>query len=227
MTARQSADWTAVERDFRAGILSLRELGKLHGLNHVTIKKKADRLGWERSLAEKIHQKADALVLASATNSGGANTKANAANAVAERQTIEANASVIAEVRLRHRRDIAGLREVANSLTEEIRLQCSDPSLLKAMADMLRNPNEFGQDRQNDILQKMISLTNRADVVRKLAETQRLLVGLEREAFGMDLKGAEPPQQNSFSVWLANMHERPSAALPVVTCEQLRSDDDR
>ena len=42
-------DWLAVERDYRAGLLSLRELGQKHGCSHSTIANFASRHGWTRA----------------------------------------------------------------------------------------------------------------------------------------------------------------------------------
>ena len=37
-------DWEAVERDFRAGIMSLRQMAEQHGVNHVAITRLARKL---------------------------------------------------------------------------------------------------------------------------------------------------------------------------------------
>jgi uncharacterized protein YjcR len=41
-------DWLAIERDYRAGLLSLRALGEKHGCSHSTIANFASRHGWAR-----------------------------------------------------------------------------------------------------------------------------------------------------------------------------------
>ena len=55
-------DWEAIERAYRAGLLSFREIASSQGITHVAINKRAKRDGWERNLKAKIHAKADALV---------------------------------------------------------------------------------------------------------------------------------------------------------------------
>jgi hypothetical protein len=44
----RSIDWDAVERDYRAGRLSLRQLGQKHRCSHSTIANFASRHGWRR-----------------------------------------------------------------------------------------------------------------------------------------------------------------------------------
>ena len=41
-------DWLAIERDYRAGELSLRALAEKHGCSHSTIANFAGRHGWSR-----------------------------------------------------------------------------------------------------------------------------------------------------------------------------------
>ena len=46
-------DWAAVEVDYRAGRLSLRELGEKHGCSHSTIANFASRHAWSRNACEQ------------------------------------------------------------------------------------------------------------------------------------------------------------------------------
>lgn len=45
---RLSTDWCAVERDYRTGSLSLREMSLKHGCSHSAIANRAGRNGWTR-----------------------------------------------------------------------------------------------------------------------------------------------------------------------------------
>jgi hypothetical protein len=55
---------------------------------------------------------------------------------------------------------------------------------------MLRAPDEYGTDRLNDAYMKAISLPQRIKGVKELAETLKTLIGLEREAYGLDANAA-------------------------------------
>ena len=50
---KPAIDWEAVERDYRAGILSVREIGAKCGCTHTAINKRAKRDGWERERAAR------------------------------------------------------------------------------------------------------------------------------------------------------------------------------
>ena len=47
--ARSSTDWEAIERDYRAGAKSVREIAKAHSVSDTAIRKKATAQGWVRS----------------------------------------------------------------------------------------------------------------------------------------------------------------------------------
>ena len=45
---KRIVDWEAIEREYRAGVLSVSEIARQHGIAHPTIFKKAKAFGWER-----------------------------------------------------------------------------------------------------------------------------------------------------------------------------------
>jgi hypothetical protein len=47
-------DWEAIERDYRAGHLSIRHLAAKHGIPESTVRSKANSLGWERDLTDAV-----------------------------------------------------------------------------------------------------------------------------------------------------------------------------
>ena len=131
----------------------------------------------------KIQAKADELVTKSAVTSV-VTTEAR----IAERQVIEANAQAVADIRLAHRHDIRRARTLTNALLAELELQ-TDPrtlDLLHELGELLRNEDDNGQDRRNDLYMKVISLSERSKTMKTLADSLRLVVDMERTAFGMD-----------------------------------------
>lgn len=50
-------DWAAVERDYRTGQYSNRELARIHGPSEGAIRKRAADGGWTRDLSEQIRQR--------------------------------------------------------------------------------------------------------------------------------------------------------------------------
>jgi len=142
-------DWEGVERDYRAGILTLRQISDAYGTSHVSVFNRAKKEGWDRDLAAKIAAKAEALL-----NKQNLNEKIN--DSLSERQIVESNAQVVAIVALAHRRDIKGLRDLAARYKDELE-ECEDDlqkraAILKTLTDvqtrLIQTEREaYGMDR--------------------------------------------------------------------------------
>jgi 2-oxoglutarate dehydrogenase complex dehydrogenase (E1) component-like enzyme len=179
-----AVDWERIELDYRAGVLSLREIASLHsGTNHVAITRRAKKEGWTRDLAAKIKAKADDLVTRQAVT-----PDVTAQRVASERQVIEANAEQIARVRGEHRGDISRVRTLGLTLLAELEGQSADIETLNNLGEMLRAPDESGMDRLNDLYRKIISTPSRVDSAKKVAETLKHAITMEREAYGLDEK---------------------------------------
>lgn len=186
------ADWEKIELDYRAGIKTLRQIADENGITHGAINKRAKRDGWERDLSEKIQKKADALVSKAAVSK-----QVSKESKASERQIVDANANAVADVRLAHRKDASRARTLTNRLFDELEKQ-TDPetlALLEDLGDMLRREDPKGQDKMNDLYQKVIGLSERSKTMKVLADTFRVLVDIERTAFGMDIN-EKPPETN-------------------------------
>ncbi len=206
-TIKPSIDWQAIERDYRAGVLSYAEIGKLHGVSKGRICQVAKAKGWEQDLKAKIHAKAEAKL-----NAAAVNASINVFEQVTQQQVIEAGSDRIARVRLEHRQDINRARGLANALMAELEAQTFDGVLMGQLGELMRSPGEDGADRLNDIYKKVISTPGRVDTAKKLIETLKSVVSMEREAYGIDSVPVETPA-DSISVFLASMKR---SALPVV-----------
>ena len=184
----RAVDWERIELDYRAGIKTLRQIAEENGISHVAINKRAKRDGWTRDLSAKIQSKAEELVTKElVTKAVTTETK------MAERQVIEVAAQAVADVRLAHRRDIHRARNLANALLDELEKQ-TDPITLALLADLgelLRNPDDKGMDKLNDLYHAIIALPERSKTMKVLVESLQKLVDMERTAFGMDAKGAD------------------------------------
>lgn len=193
---KTAPDWERIEADYRAAAKSLREIASEQGLSEGAIRKRAKRDGWERDLRDKVRSKADALVRTEVVRSEVRTESALAT----ERQTVEVEAQVQARVRLTHRADIARFRRLCLSLLAELEAETADIDLFRQLGEMLRSEDDKGQDRRNDLYQKVISSAGRVDSLKKLSETLKHLIGLEREAFGIASVEEKPGAQGADDV---------------------------
>lgn len=203
--SRPGVDWERIELDYRAGIKSLREIADGSGTSHVNIAKRAKKLGWTRDLTAKIQSKADALV-----NAALVNTPVNNASPAAERETVDAAASTQASVRLAQRADIERCRSICMGLMTELEQQSVAPELLTDVAVILRNApaEEMTKDQRVKLAEaagKASSLGGRSSTMRALSESLRVLIGLERQAFGIRDEMPEPPVKGMEQVTTAEL----------------------
>jgi hypothetical protein len=183
-TKRKVIDWEAVEMQYRAGTRSLKEIGAEFGVSDAGIIKRAKRDGWARDLKAKIQAKADAKVSASLVSA-----EVSAGRKLTEQVVVEANANAQATVRLAHRNDISRGRRLAIALLEELEQETGNIDLFHELGELLRNEDDKGQDKRNDLYMKIISSAGRVDSMKKLADTMKTLISMEREAYGIKDEG--------------------------------------
>lgn len=189
MAATKKVDYARIEPGWRAGILSPRQLAAQYTeetgdpVSHAAIVNHFKKAGIDRDLAAKIRAKADAMVTQAMVTG-----KVTPQPAVPERQVIEDNATQIASVRISHRKDIARARSVAANLLTELELQTGPDAaaMLADLGELMRSPDDKGQDKLAEIYQKVISLPGRVKTMKDMGDSMRVLIGLEREAYGID-----------------------------------------
>lgn len=186
MAAPKKVDYEAIEPGWRAGIKSPSQLAADYtartGVNvsRSAIIKHFERLGVPRDLSAKVHAKAEAMV-AEAMVTG----KVSTATTLTDSVVIDSAATEVATVRLAHRSDINRGRRLCMSLLAELEAQTSDVPALQRLGKILRSEDDKGQDRLNDVYQAVISLPERTKTMKALADSLKVLIALEREAFNI------------------------------------------
>lgn len=177
-------DWETLSVHYRAGIRSLKDMGLQFGVSDAAIIKKARKEGWTRDLKGKIKAKADKLVSVAMVSA-----EVSAQTKVTEKLTIEVEAQVRSRIILSHRQDIPAARKLVSKLFKELELTTDSIELLSELGEIMRMPNESGQDKRNDLYNKVISLSGRSTTLKSLVDSLKVMIALEREAFGLDDDG--------------------------------------
>ena len=214
MAERKQVDWESVERDYSAGLLSLREIGAKHGVDEAYIRRKAKTNEWIRDLSKKIQTKVDNLVRKEQVRSDVRSEKA-----ISEKEIIEASAQAIVNVKLEHRGDIRKSKNIVNALFDDLELTTDNRELFEQLGELLRQESESGQDKLNDIYKKCISMSQRIDGVKKLTDALKTMIGLEREAY--DITAAPTATDNAMSSFVKSLQ---GSSVQVVA--QCNDDDD-
>ena len=160
MTDRKPVDWEAIEREYRAGVLSLREIARAHAVSDTAIRKKAKAEGWERALADKVREAVrEKLVREDGSQFGSHPPRATDA------AVVQAAAVRGFEIVTSHRRDLTQLHGLKRVLMDRL-----STVLAGSIAD---GPCLGERESPGDLLEKLTRVTAR-------------LIPLERQAHNLD-----------------------------------------
>ena len=185
-------DWERIEADYCAGVKSIREISRECGVTDTAIRKRAKAQKWSRNLSAKVEARAAELVRREAVR-----TEVRTEKEATEREVIEASAQAIVNVKLSHRKSIGRQRQLVETLLAELESQTADNDLFGQLGELMRSEDDKGVDKLNDLYRKIIAFPQRVDSMKKLAETLKHLIYLEREAF--DITPAPTPTDNALS----------------------------
>lgn len=182
----RSPDWECIELDYRAGIKTLRQIAEAHGITEGAIRKRAKRDEWTRDLSGRIQDKAEQLVRKEAVRS-----EVRTERTASEREVVDANARAVADVKLAQRTHIQRASTVAMSLLAELEEQTTHPELFEEIEQVLATQAKgealtpAARTKLQDGMSKAMSLSSRSSTMRSLAESLRILITLERQAYGI------------------------------------------
>jgi len=221
MTTDKVPNWEQIELDYRAGIKTLRQIAADHGITDGAVRKRAKRDDWSRDLSKKIKAKSEELVRKELVRS-----EVRTEKRISEKQTIDANAQLTASVHLAQRKDIQRSRSIAMRLFDELEhaVGVENAANLEHLGELLRNEDDKGRDVLNDIYAKIISLPGRVKAMKDLSDTLKTLVGLEREAFGLNEK--QESTADALTAVLDQITKNNSSAFSPIAVDPEHNDDD-
>jgi len=100
-------------------------------------------------------------------------------------QIIAINATLQASIIRNHRQDIARYRRLAMALLSELEGLTVYQDLFEDLGVMLRAEDDKGRDQRNDLYNRVIALPQRTKSMKELADVLKIVIPLERQAFGM------------------------------------------
>lgn len=157
---RAPIDWEAVEREYRAGVVSVREIARKFEVSDTAIHKRAKAEGWERALASKVREAVrEKLVRSDSLQAGLQPGRATDA------EIVDASASLITGIITSHRRDLTQLHGLKRILAERL------SQVLHGIKP--DGPCLGEKESPGDLLEKLSRVTSR-------------LIPLERQAHNLD-----------------------------------------
>jgi hypothetical protein len=184
-------DWKLIEKEFRLGQSTLRQLASTHGVQPSAISRKAKREGWVQDKSGAVKSLSEAQLLISN------NRKATAKATKPTTEDIEVAATVRTNIVLAHRGDAQRARALTMALLGELEHQTASPELYELLYELLGDPVDSAESatakerrrKHMDSFQRAMSLGSRTATMKSLAESLQKVVAIEREAFGIELKG--------------------------------------
>lgn len=194
-------DWAAVERDYRAGVLSNRAIAANHGITEAAIRKKAKAEGWIKGEPHAIRARAMQK----------ANDAALPRYMEPSEERIEEIAEQASQVLIRHRGAAAVMAGLAADMVKQLREQTDCmPDIAEAIEDYFMakaqaNPVLAGAYKQQcNAALHAIGLNNRSKTMLNLAGAVAKLVDIERKAWSLD----DNSDNRSYEDLLAELHAK-------------------
>lgn len=207
---KAATDWEAIEREYRAGMLSIAEIARQHDVTHPAILKRAKKLGWKRDLSEKVRSEIATRLVTEGLQ--------GQRDAVTIEQAAERGVAIVRE----HRKDICTARTVASNLLEELR---SASQSVEELEDLIfehteapdgrveTKAEESARLRRRDKMLAAVALPARSQTLNNLANALKTVISLERQAFNIDENGKAPPDGSDAEPVNVNLSDASLARL--------------
>lgn len=207
---KAKTDWESIEREFRAGVLSIREIGRMFDVSDAGIRKKAKLNDWERDLSNKVAEKVRADLVRDQVRT--LTQEERDANRQTEREIIDKAAATVVTVVREHRRDISSGRGIVSLLMTQLTDVAGKRSEFEEAIEIETDDDKTTQRR--NMLMKAVSMPTHAAMMRDLSTAMKNLFALERQAFNINGTGEPPPPDDEEQVdKVGQRYERVRAAI--------------
>ncbi len=195
-------DWEPIERDYRAGVLSIREIGKINDISDKAIRNKAKAEGWERDLSAKVAEKVRSELVRSESAPADINQT--------EREIVDVAAATVVQVVRGHRSRIKQGNELVELLTKQLIDVAGKREEFEADIEIATADDKTAERYAR--LMKAVSLSTHATIAVNLAAATKTWVGLERQAFSIKDESA-PDQNEGIAALIAQVN---GTSIPIV-----------
>lgn len=180
-------DWEAVERDYRVGKLTLREMAEKHGCTNGRICQVAKEKGWTRGdLKTVVNDATQTLLVAKMVDGEVSKVKQGLST------TILAAAELNAEIIERHRKRVTTASDVAMRMLEELDSTTTKSDELEALFEKVTEDlDQASKQSATQQFRNLMRLHSRVGSVQKLMDAIKAAQVLEAQAYGL-YEGKKP-----------------------------------
>jgi hypothetical protein len=172
MAERKVIDWEMIEREYRAGQLSTRQIAKQADVSEAAIRKRAKAHGWDRDLSEQVRAGVRSRLVR------------NDVRTVDVREAVEVAVRRGVEVVRQHQSSLGRATGLVLRLLDELEESTARREDIDAAIEA-----ETAGDKttaRRTMMQRAVSLPSRASSMRDLSTALARLLPLERQAFNLD-----------------------------------------
>jgi hypothetical protein len=186
----KNVDWKKIERLYRAGVLSVREIAREFNMVEGTIRYHANKKGWKRDLSHEARQAYRQKTVENLAKVFDSKELGKQLDNITDEEIIEEAAKTQIEVVRQHQRTLGQGHQLTMRLLRELEDTTAHMGELQELIT-----SEYAPQRR-EAVRRAISLPSRATTLRDLAAASRLWVTLERQAFNiLDDREKSPDQR--------------------------------
>lgn len=195
-------DWDAVELEYRAGVLPLSVMAQRHGVTVSKITSTAKRYNWGERQKVSPATEAQAHALANKIESVPPKFPIDSILVPGDVEMDQVQSSV--EVLLSHRTSLRRMRKVADKMLTELESAVNGERPTVTLHDY----NDSGESMKPIApFSVVMSEKTPADLLEKLSRVMVRLVGLERQAFGLDTMLPPDESENTDLATQSQLHD--------------------
>lgn len=175
--ARKQPQWEAIERAYRAGVLSIKAIADQYDLSDTAIRKKAAKEGWERDLADEVRSEVRRKLVKSVV-------RENHCEPVELAQIVDEASDIGVRVVVGHRHDLNRANGLVRLLMEDLESVVRNRSEIEGEIRAATAEDEGGMRRASMLA--AVALPSNAKTIFQLSGALKNLQTLERQAYSLD-----------------------------------------
>lgn len=181
---RSRYDWESIWTDYRAGVMSIRDVAKKHGIDHAYLIRKAKQNNVKRDLSYKIKQATKAKLAETPSHQKSPNEITKAVSKVDEDATVEQQSDALVQIVQTQRGDIKAANNIVRVLASQ--LQEANAKVGEIEEDIHRETKDDASTKRRSNMLSAVSLPSRSMTAKNLSIAMRNLITLERQAYGLN-----------------------------------------
>lgn len=189
-------DWEFVEKEYRLGQFSLRQIAAQFDIQPSAISRKAKKEGWVQDKSEQVKTLSKNQLILS-------NTHKATEKATPTKVDIEEAATARTNKVLDHRADILRSRNLLMLLIGELEVTTGNLELFQQLGELMytvdgesTEAQQAAQAKRIEVFNRILSTPSRIDSFKKAANTLEKLVNLEGKVWGLEYESKQDASSN-------------------------------